>query len=65
MKIIKYREENTLRIALEGNLDAITTPQFQTLLRNSLDGITEVNECILSFHDGSVFLRQRNMIKMC
>jgi len=42
MKIIKCREENTLRIALEGNLDAITTPQFQTLLRNSLDGITEV-----------------------
>ena len=42
MKIIECREEHILRIALEGNLDAVTTPQFQTMLRTSLDGITEV-----------------------
>ena len=42
MNISKKTEGKTLTIALEGRLDTTTSPQLETELRNSVNGITEL-----------------------
>ncbi len=43
MNIVKTQEENKLTVALGGRLDTVTAPQLETELRNSVDGIEELN----------------------
>ena len=42
LKIKEYRDHTSMRIVMEGNLDAVTTKKFETLLRSSIDGVTEI-----------------------
>ena len=42
MTINKKLEDSKLTIALEGRLDTTTSPQLETELRNSVNGITEL-----------------------
>ena len=43
MNIIKTIEGTTLNLALEGRLDTTTAPQLEAELKDSMDGITELN----------------------
>ena len=42
MKITKSQNGNNLTVALEGRLDTNTAPELESVLKNSLDGITEL-----------------------
>ncbi|MBQ9156828.1 MAG: STAS domain-containing protein [Eubacterium sp.] len=42
MNIIKKENGNTLNIALEGRLDTVTSPELEAVLKESLDGMTEL-----------------------
>ena len=42
MTINKNLDGSKLTVALEGRLDTTTSPQLETELRNSVDGITEL-----------------------
>ena len=42
MKITKSQNGNNLTVALEGRLDTNTAPELENVLKNSLDGITEL-----------------------
>ncbi|MBR6916563.1 MAG: STAS domain-containing protein [Clostridia bacterium] len=42
MTINKNLEDKKLTVALGGRLDTTTSPQLETELRNSVDGITEL-----------------------
>jgi len=42
MKIVKNQEGTVLTIALEGRLDTTTSPQLESELRTSVNGITEL-----------------------
>ena len=42
MNIVEERDGTTLTIALEGRLDAMTSPQLEGKLRVSIDGITQL-----------------------
>ena len=42
MNITQKREGNTLMLALEGRLDTSSSPELETLLAASLDGVTEL-----------------------
>lgn len=42
MNIIKKTNGNKLTIALEGRLDTTTSPQLETELKASLDGVSEL-----------------------
>ncbi len=43
MNIIKTAEGTTLNLALEGRLDTTTAPQLEAELKDSVDGVTELN----------------------
>ena len=43
MKIVKNKNGNTLDIAIEGRLDTTTAPELEEEIRNSIEGITELN----------------------
>lgn len=43
MTINKVQEGSKLTIALEGRLDTVTAPQLDGEIKNSLDGITELD----------------------
>ena len=43
MNIIKTTEGTTLNLALEGRLDTTTAPQLEAELKDSIDGITELD----------------------
>lgn len=43
MNIIKTTEGTTLNLALEGRLDTTTAPQLESELKDSMDGITELD----------------------
>lgn len=40
MEIIKKQNESSLTIAIEGRLDTMTAPAFESEIKSSLDGIT-------------------------
>ncbi|SFT48661.1 anti-sigma B factor antagonist [Selenomonas sp. GACV-9] len=42
MDIKQERQGTTLKLALSGRMDAVTAPQFNTLLEKELDGVTEL-----------------------
>ena len=42
MNIVKKQEGTTLTIELDGRLDTVTSPQLESELRSSVDGITEL-----------------------
>ena len=42
MTINKTQEGSVLTVALEGRLDTTTSPELETELKSSLDGITEL-----------------------
>jgi len=42
MTITKNQDADKLTVALEGRLDTTTSPQLETELRNSVNGITEL-----------------------
>ena len=42
MNIIKKLEGTTLTVELEGRLDTVTSPQLETDLRASIDGVKEL-----------------------
>ena len=42
LNINKKAEGGTLTVVLEGRLDTITSPELETELKNSLDGVTEL-----------------------
>lgn len=42
MDIVKLKNGNTLKVALVGRLDTVTSPQLESELKESLDGITEL-----------------------
>ena len=42
MNIIKKLENATLTIALEGRMDITTAPDLEQVVKNSLDGVTEL-----------------------
>ena len=43
MNIIKNKDGSRLTLALEGRLDTTTAPQLEAELKESMDGITELN----------------------
>ncbi|MBQ2307531.1 MAG: STAS domain-containing protein [Clostridia bacterium] len=43
LNINKTAENGTLTIALEGRLDTVTAPALEQELRNSLEGVTELD----------------------
>jgi len=43
MKINKTLNGSTLDIALEGRLDTTTAPELEEVLKDSLEGVTELN----------------------
>lgn len=42
MTIQKTQDGQTLKLALEGRLDTVTAPELEAELRDSLEGITEL-----------------------
>ena len=42
MNIIKKQNNTTLTIALEGRMDITTAPDLEQVVKNSLDGVTEL-----------------------
>ncbi len=42
MNIVKKQDGTTLTIELDGRLDTVTSPQLESELRSSVDGITEL-----------------------
>ena len=42
LNINKTADGGTLTVVLEGRLDTITSPELETELKNSLDGVTEM-----------------------
>lgn len=42
MKITKTQNGNNLTLALEGRLDTSTAPELEGMLKNSLEGVTEL-----------------------
>ena len=42
LNINKKADGGTLTVVLEGRLDTITSPELETELKNSLDGVTEL-----------------------
>lgn len=42
LNIDKKQEQETLNIALEGRLDTTTAPELENVLKDSLDGVTEL-----------------------
>ena len=42
LNIEKKLEQETLNIALEGRLDTTTAPELENVLKDSLDGVTEL-----------------------
>lgn len=42
MTITKTKDEGKLTVAIEGRLDTSTAPQLDSLLKDSLDGVTEL-----------------------
>ena len=42
LNINKTTENGTCTVALEGRLDTITSPELETELKSSLDGVTEL-----------------------
>ena len=42
LNIVKKLEGNTLTVKLDGRLDTNTAPQFETELKNSLNGVTDL-----------------------
>ena len=42
MNIIKNQNGGTLTIALEGRMDITTAPDLEQVVKNSLDGVTEL-----------------------
>ena len=39
MEIIKTQEGTSLNVALEGRLDTMTAPEFETALKESIEGV--------------------------
>ena len=42
MNIIKTRNENALTIAPEGRLDTMTAPELEAVLKEELEGVTDL-----------------------
>ncbi|MCR5292577.1 MAG: STAS domain-containing protein [Eubacterium sp.] len=42
MNIAKNRNRSTLEILLEGRLDTVTSPDLDVVIKDSLDGVTEL-----------------------
>lgn len=42
MTIGKYRDRSALTLAPEGRLDTITSPELEKVLKESLDGVSEL-----------------------
>ncbi len=43
MNIVKTSNGNTLDIAIEGRLDTTTAPELEREIRDSIEGVTELN----------------------
>ena len=54
MEIIKTKNESQLVIELVGRLDTTTAPNFEAVIKNELDGITDL---ILEFKNLWLFKR--------
>ena len=42
MNIVKNRQGNQLEIALEGRLDTASAPDFETIVKNELEGVEKL-----------------------